>query len=133
MPWLAAGPLQQAAPVQTAPVQTAAVTATPKATPQPALRPVQPVIARETLAAASVIEPPGQASKSTEEQWAMLVASVEENSAGQAARTPLPQTRSGDGQGHAKVRPADLAATMVLALDRYEAISRDRYANSLAE
>ena len=65
----------------------------------------------------------------------MLVVSVENDSSGPAARAPMPQTRNGDGQGHAKVRPADLAATMVLSLDRYAALSRNRNGNgnSLAE
>ena len=138
MPWLAAGPLQQGAPVQ-----TAAVTVAPEAMPQPAPRPVQQTMAREKPAAtalarqipvaSAVIETPAPASKLTEEQWAMLVASVGEDSAGPTARVPLPQMRTGDGQGDAKVRPADLAATMMLALDRYEAISHARNLETLTE
>jgi len=120
LPWLNRSPIANAAP--DAARQAAAV-----ATEPPAVE----VMAGATPAAA----PPGPRASTTnagdqnnlsDHQWAMLVASLEPQEVARAEARPTdPPTPAQD--------PADIAAAMVHALDKYEALTRARSFDDLAE
>lgn len=159
MPWLVQETAQKTAPATTptptqaptqAPMQVAAITVTAKPTPRRAV--TEPIQVAQP-AASTRMTPPLQAAQDiqaarydragglTEDQWAMLVASVDQNASAAKHRSALPDVNRSAPPGllagatieNKQIQPADLAATMAQALDRYEAISRNRGLNDLTK
>jgi hypothetical protein len=131
LPWLTSRePPRNVPEAAPEPVQMAAASVPPQPIPVQVATKTRPEAApptvRELASTGGGQQPVALPTSSlSEEQWAMLVASVDQDSATPAQASPLPHPSSAAPRD-LPAPPADVAATMARALDRYQAISRDR-------
>jgi hypothetical protein len=138
LPWLTSRePPRNAAEAAPEPVQMAAAAVPPRPIPVQVATEPRPEAPRPTVRESASTRGGQQpvalpTSSLSEEQWAMLVASVDQGAATPAQASPLPYPSSAAPRD-LPAPPADVAATMARALDRYQTISRNRGLEGLAE